>query len=213
MKTSDIIPLNSYEDEFRAWVAIAEGDDGAEKQTPIAELRGEHHMMDAVLAAMEREARRLSVHGELRLDFWEGVVDCIGNFTHLVHRRKEEQALFTALKRANVADENGAIATLTKEHEGAHELTIALVDGVSDGDWEKVLRVAHLYSKQTREHIDREEREVFEPIERHLDAGALVKMRQQFDVIEADALGPRDRKHYLDVARRICVEAGLENVL
>lgn len=213
MKTSDIIPMNSYETEFAGWIAIAEGAKDAPRQSPVEELRAEHHLMDAVLAAMEREARRLSVHGELRPDFWDGVVDCIGNFTHLVHRRKEEQALFPALKRAGLMEDGGELAILTKEHEGSHQLTLDLVDGVSDGDWEKVLRVVHLYLTMARDHLEREEREVFGPLERDLDAAATVKLRQQFDVIEADAIGNRDRKHYLDVARHICVEAGLETVL
>lgn len=210
-KTADIIPVTSYETEYRAWVETTSS--GGARQHVVSELRGEHHIMDAVLAAMEREARRLSVHGDLRPDFWDRVVDYVGNFTYLIHRRKEEQALFPVLRELQGLRDNASLATLMKEHESARDLTMALVDGVSEGDWEKVLRAAHMYLSVARDHLDREEWEVFEPLERLLDETRAEKLRAAFDDIEKDALGERDRQHYLDVARQLCLDAGLTDVL
>lgn len=209
-KTADIIPVTSYEAEYRAWVETTSS--GA-RQKVVAELRGEHHIMDAVLAAMERETRRLSVHGDLRPDFWERVVDYIGNFTYQIHRRKEEEALFPTLSKLQGLDNRASLAKLLEEHQHTRDLTMTLVDGVSEGDWEKVLRAAHMYLRVARDHLDREEWEVFEPLDRLLDADGENELRASFDTIEADALGDRNRQHYLDCARKLCSDAGLTDVL
>lgn len=211
-KTSDIIPVTSYEAEFLVWIGANAATDVL-RQDVVSELRAEHHIMDAVLAAMERETRRLSVHGDLRPDFWERVVDYLGNFTYLVHRRKEEQALFPALQAAPKLERPGSVAKLAEEHEQAKDLTMALVDGVSDGDWEKVLRAAHLYLRVARDHLEREEWDVFEPLVRDADEARMNALRTQFDEIEREALGDRDRGHYLAVARRLCLDAGLTDIL
>ncbi len=210
-KTADIIPVTSYETEYRAWVETTKS--GGTRQDVVAELRAEHHIMDAVLAAMEREARRLSVHGDLRPDFWDRVVDYVGNFTYQIHRRKEEEALFPVLKELQGLKDKAALATLMKEHEQSRDLTMALIDGVSEGDWEKVLRAAHLYLRVARDHLDREEWEVFEPLERLVDPERARALREAFTEIEKDALGDRNRQHYLDVARQLCLDAGLTDVL
>ena len=212
MKTSDIIPLSSYELDFIAWAKDAHAGDKPRQQEPINELLGEHHIMDAVLAAMEREARRLSVHGQLRPDFWERVVDYIGNYVHQCHRRKEEQAFFPLAKRYENVD-GGQVARILRDHEQAHQLTWDLFNGVSDGDWEKVLRAAHLYLRVARDFLVREENHVFEPARELMTPEDAAGLRKQFDDIERDALGERDRIYYLKIARSLCEDAGLNQLL
>lgn len=213
MKTSDIIPVSSYELDFMQWAKAAKaGPDAARTQDPINELLGEHHITDAVLAAIEREARRLSVHGQLRPDFWERVVDFIGNYIHQCHRRKEEQAFFPMAGRYEPVDE-GPVARITKDHEQAHQLTWDMYNGVSDGDWEKVLRAAHLYLRVEREHMVREENHLFEPTRDLLTPEDAAQLRREFDEIERHALGERDRLYYLKVARSLCEDAELPSLL
>ena len=211
MKTSDIIPLSSYELDFIQWAKDAQSG-GPREQDPINELLAEHHIMDAVLAAMEREARRLSVHGQLRPDFWERVVDFVGNYVHQCHRRKEEQALFPVAQRYELV-ENGPVAMISKDHQQAHQLTWDLYNGVSEGDWEKVLRAAHLYLRVARDHLVREENHVFEPARELITPEDAADLRGKFDEIERDALGERDRMYYLKVARTLCQDAGLDRLL
>ena len=213
MKTSDIVPLSSYELDFIQWVKDAHAAPGVEReQDPLNEMLAEHHIMDAVLAAMEREARRLSVHRELRPDFWERVVDFIGNYVHQCHRRKEEQAFFPIARRYETVD-GGPVAMIAKDHAQAHQLTWDLYNGVEEGDWEKVLRAAHVYLRVARDHLVREENNVFEPARDLLTPEDVQSLRKQFDEIEKDALGQRDRMYYLKVARSLCLDAGLDDLL
>ncbi|MEO1337484.1 MAG: hypothetical protein AAFV29_17705, partial [Myxococcota bacterium] len=186
MKTKTI-PVSSYELDFIQWAKCAEAvEAGPSTQEPINELLAEHHIMDAVLAAMEREARRLSVHGELRTDYWERVVDFVGNYVHQCHRRKEERALQMVNERYQ-AVEAGPMAMITRDHEQAHRLTWDLYNGVSDGDWEKVLRAAHLYLRVIRDHMIRVERYVFEPARDVLTPEVAADLRRQFDETEREA--------------------------
>ncbi len=213
MKTSDIVPLSSYELDFMQWTKEARaGKDAPRIQDPVNELLAEHHIMDAVLAAMEREARRLSVHGELRPSFWERVVDFIGNYVHHCHRRKEEQAFFPLANRYETVSD-GPVAAIGRDHEQAHKLTWDLYNGVNEGDWEKVLRASHLYLRVARDHLVREENHVFEPARDLMTPEDSEELRRRFDEIEKEALGERDRIYYLEVARSLCVDAGLKDLL
>lgn len=212
MKTSDILPLTPHEPEFSAWVADARRAGTERSQGAIDELIAEHHMMDVVLAAMDREARKLGQHQLLRLEFWEDVVDWTGNYVHQCHRRKEEEALFPVML-SHVGADQQLVEAIAAEHRQAKQLTLDLLDGVDEGDWEKVLRAAHLYVRLAREHLVREQTEVFEPAVRLLDAGQHAALRRAFDAIERDALGDRDRLYYLEVARRLARGAALPDLI
>lgn len=215
MKTADIVPVTTFDQEFMDWVVVARDTSGKLDQHPVDELLGEHHMMDAVLAAMERETRRLSVHHDLRPDAWEDLVDFMGNYIYQVHRRKEEQGLFEAYRA--VVDSAGAgplaIDVIAGEHQHATAMTIDLVNGVSEGDWEKVLRASHLFIRVARDHLLREEQEVFEPARAALDAEAVSTLKARFSELEKYGLGERTRLYYLDLARRLCARAGLDDIL
>ncbi len=213
MGTADIIPLSSYELDFMQWTKEAKAGLGVPReQDPINELLGEHHIMDAVLAAMEREARHLSVNGPLRPDFWERVVDFIGNYEDQCHRKKEEEALFPLAQRYEPVEE-GPLAMIAKDHGRSHQLTWDLVNGISDGDWEKVLRAAHLYLRVSRDHLIREETYIFEPARELMTPEDVADLRRKFDEIERVSLGDRDRMYYLKVAKSLCDDAGLHHLL
>lgn len=207
-KTSDIIPISSHEVEFMQWVKAARDPSGARTQHPVDELLAEHYIMDSVLAAMEREARRLVVHRQLRPDYWEDVVDYVGNYVHQIHRRKEEQGLFPKLVNRTVD-----VMQIAKEHVQARNLTVDLLEGVSQGDWERVLRAAHVYLQVAKEHLPREESQAFEPARTLLDAAQTAEVRAKFNELEAFGLGDRTRLYYLELAQRLCQRAGLEDKL
>lgn len=213
LPTSDINPITSYATEFEVWLKAAQNPSAPRDQHPIDELLAEHHIMDVVLAAMERETRRISVHGEFRQALWEDFVDYLGNFVYQVHRRKEEQGLFPLYMEATGQDLHSPVGVIAKEHEQSTNLTLDLVHGVGDGDWEKVLRAGHLYLRLGRDHLVREERDVFDAARRLFDPDAVQVLRKKFDELERFGLGERDRMYYVTVARRLCARTGLPESL
>ena len=101
------------------------------------------------------------------------------------------------------------ISELSHQHESLRDLTYDLLDGVNEGDWEKILRAAHMYLRLAREHMPHEERDVFEPARTHLGLAELGALRTRFDDLEREAFAERDRAYYLDLLRRLCQQAGL----
>ncbi|MCA9553910.1 MAG: hemerythrin domain-containing protein [Myxococcales bacterium] len=213
LETADIHPVITYDLEYRDWLRAAHDPSAPRDQHPVDELLGEHHVMDAVLAAMEREARRISTRGEFRQALWEDFVDYLGNFVYQVHRRKEEHGLLPVYVRLCGEDAASAMSAVAKEHRQITEITLDLVHGVGEGDWEKVLRAGHLYLRLGRDHLEREEREVFPTARERLDPAAVHELRQKFDELERFGLGDRDRMYYVTVARRLCARTGLPETL
>lgn len=214
-KTADIVPVASFEPEFITWVAWARNPEASSRQHPVDELLAEHHIMDAALAAMERETRRLSVHHDLRPEAWRDVVDFIGNYVYQVHRRKEENGLFeayrTLLQGQGVG--HGTVDLVAADHGQATNMTVALVNGVGEGDWEKVLRASHMYLRVARDHLIREEQEIFEQARAAFDDDAVAALKIRFGELECFGLGERNRIYYLDLVRRMCERAGYTGLL
>lgn len=195
-----------HREEFRAWT------DPEAELHPAAELLAEHHLMAAVLTAMERMAVELRAGGQLDLAYLADVVDFIGNFVHHCHRAKEEKHFFPRVVLAGLIDPDGA-AQLEREHDHAGDMTLELIRLAEAGDWEGVLRVVLFYVRQMRPHMRREERHLMQPSLRALQPGVAADLRQAFAVTEKRALGSRTRKDVLELARKLCARVGLADLL
>jgi hemerythrin-like domain-containing protein len=191
---------------FEAWLKAARGE--AAPQRPEEELLAEHHLMLAVLEAMEAEARRLLDGGVLRPEFWRGVVEFIGNFSHRVHRVKEERFFFPALEAWGLATP-GVCRRIEDDHEKLKELTWLLCEGVNEGDWEKTFRVVAMYLARMRDHIDAEERQLLSPALAEVDAERVRPVSEGFAALEAEALGAAGRLGYLEITHSVCTDVGI----
>ena len=192
---------------LEGWLADARGD--AVRQRPEEQLLAEHQLMLAALAAMEVEAKRL-LHGEpLRPDFWRGVVEFIGNFSHRVHRVKEERFFFPALEAWGLIEPE-TCRHIGDDHESLKELTWLLCDGVNEGDWEKAFRVVSMYLARMRAHLEAEEHRMTIPELAQVDDERVGPVRAGFAAIEAEELGSDGRLEYFDITRSLCRDVGIE---
>jgi hemerythrin-like domain-containing protein len=199
--------------EFAAWLQNARAVPAQrEVQSPCEELLGEHYLIESVLAAMEAEALRLNQGEDLRAGFWGDVVDFIGNFVHLSHRVKEETAFYPAVVRGGLIEASRS-DDLEQEHDNARRLTLGICEGVESGDWEQVIRLVSMYVYFQRHHMKNEELELVLPFMRQLDASMDDEIASAFRAVEATALAVRDRRHYVDLARRLCDAAGVAHGL
>lgn len=195
-----------FEAEFQRWVAIARNEAKA-PQHPVDELLAEHHLIGIALDAMHAEAHRLGRRSLLRNDVWADLLDFVGNFVHLVHRRKESQCLQPRL--ASAGAEGARFEVVSDEHDRIGRLTLALVDGITEGDWEKVLRIAHQYVAIARPHLRGEEAGLLIVARRMCEEPALGEVQAEFARLEAFGLGERDRAYYLALVERIAHRTGL----
>jgi hemerythrin-like domain-containing protein len=191
---------------FEAWRKAARGESAP--QRPEQQLLAEHHLMLAVLEAMDAEARRLLDGGVLRPEFWRGVVEFIGNFSHRVHRVKEERFFFPALEAWGLATPE-ICRHIADDHEKLKELTWLLCDGVNEGDWEKTFRVVAMYLDRMRSHIHAEEQQLLSPALAEVDAERVRPVAEGFAALEAETLGPEGRLGYLEITRSVCDDVGI----
>jgi hemerythrin-like domain-containing protein len=99
---------------------------------------------------------------------------------------------------------------MQEEHRKAELMTLELVDGASEGDWEKIARISEVYLHLMRPHLEVEERQFFLPLRDKLDAKWNADVKAEMQALEKVVLGPYDRKHYLEVVRRLCKNAGVQ---
>lgn len=194
---------------FEGWFAAI--DSGNRGQPPSQELLAEHHVMEVVLGAMEAEAEAMLTGSSLRTEFWTDIVDFNGNFVHMCHRAKEEEFLIPALVEHGLLDARQQEA-IHQEHLSGKDLTMSLCEGVGEADWEKVLRLVSIYMHILRPHMRREETGIFAAAA-NLPAAAQERLQRAFAEVERRALGPRGRRHFVAVARRLVRGTGIANGL
>ena len=196
-------------DRVRCALAAWHDPDGpsASATCPTDQLIADHVVMDAALEAIGREARELREGLELRPDFWSCAVDFIGNYVRRVHRAKEEK-LFRALTCWGLVAP-GAAEPLVEEHRRAWQLTVDLGDAVSEGDWERVLRVVSMYLHFMQPHMRREESEWLEPLARRLDEDHQRALGAAFREIDARELPGGRRTEIAELVRRLTRNTGV----
>jgi len=198
---------------FQAWLrGGGRGNGSRVRQTPQQELLAEHHLMAAVLEAMTEEARQMLRGDSLRPEFWARVVDVIGNFTHHVHRAKEEQCFFPALGEWGLLEPDD-LRQLVQDHAALREMTLDLCEGVSEGDWEKAFRLVAIYVGRMRLHLEAEEERLLSARLDEVPEERLAAVAERFAAIETRTLGAKGRAHYVEVARSLCRDVGLAGPL
>jgi len=191
---------------FETWLANANG--AGLPQRPEEELLAEHHIMLAVLAAMEAEGKEL-LHGTpLRPEFWKGVVEFIGNFSHRIHRVKEERFFFPALEAWGLVEPE-ACQRLEEDHRALRDLTALLCDGVNEGDWEKAFRVVAMYLGRMRVHLDVEEIALLSADLSEVGDEHVAPMMESFAALEREEFTGASRLYYVEIADSLCRNVGL----
>jgi len=207
LSTADLRPQATFEAEVARWIKGAQGSAAASRD-PLDELLAEHHLMELALSAMAAETRRLANREPLRTNVWADLVDFMGNFVHVVHRRKEVVCL-EALQAISGVGELPSLRQVSAEHARLAHITISIVECVDEGDWEGVLRAAHQYLALVRPHLRGEEEGLFALVRRHLRDADLESLQASFAEVERRGLGGRDRRYYLDIVQRLVTGAGL----
>lgn len=192
-------PPDEWRQHFRA---------GAPPLPPAAQLLAEHHVMRAVLAAMEATARALRAGEPLDLDFWGDVVDFIGNFVHRCHCAKEERLFYPRVVAAGLLPQR-RVEALTSEHANAGRLTADLCELASAGDWEGVVRLVAIYLHLMLPHMRHEEDDLGQAPLLAMEAGLAAELAAVFRAEEERALGAGGVGGVLELAQRLCQRAGL----
>jgi hemerythrin-like domain-containing protein len=179
-------------------------------------LSSEHRVIERVIAALDTAADRLEAGGSVRAGFFLDAVRFIREFADGFHHGKEEGVLFEAMSRGGMALDDGPIGMMLEEHERGREITAGLdkaAQRLDAGDAKAadvVADFARAYGELLSQHIYKEDNILF-------PMAANVVMPQEQDMvldefarIERELETKGTRQSYVDLARDLCVEMGID---
>jgi hemerythrin-like domain-containing protein len=179
-------------------------------------LSSEHRVIESVIAALDVAADRLEAGETLRPGFFHDAARFIRDFADGYHHAKEEGALFEALAGNGMPMDSGPVGMMLYEHEQARELTAGLGDAATRwaaGD----ARVAHTvvdyaraYAELLTQHIYKEDNILFPMAAQVIPPQAQDRVLEEARRIEGEQAGRGSKESYLDLARAMCDEMGVD---
>ena len=143
---------------------------------PIGPLMIEHRLIERLIAVMEKHAERIKKDKLTDIDFTDNCVDFIKTYADRCHHGKEEDILFSDLRKKHLSDKHlVTLNELIDEHNYARNLTSKLAETRnkyfnSKTEAEKQILSFEIYGylKQLIDlypkHIKKEDKEFFLPI-------------------------------------------------
>ncbi|HSO07628.1 MAG TPA: hemerythrin domain-containing protein [Pelomicrobium sp.] len=172
-------------------------------------LMQEHRVIERVLAALERAARRLASGEAIGPDVFVQAAEFSKGFADGCHHWKEEGALFPAMEAAGVPREGGPIGVMLAEHEEGRRLSGAMrsaAERLAAGDADaraEVVRSAMGYVALLRQHIAKEDNVLFPMAARFLRGPAQAELAAAFERVERDEAGAGAHEKFLALAASI----------
>ena len=169
-------------------------------------LTEEHRVIERVLTALEVAATRVSQGEEVRPAFFINSALFIKNFADGCHHKKEEGALFTAMKAAGLSTESGPLFFMLADHEKGRLFTKemrAAAEKWEAGDQSArgaVVQNALGYVALLRQHISKEDGILFPMADRIIPPEQQEQVAATFERIEQEEIGEGVHEKYLALA-------------
>lgn len=173
---------------------------------PTQILSSEHRVIEIVLDALERMAKKTLADGRLEKQPALEAIDFIRHFADGCHHAKEEGQLFPALFEKGFPRQQGPVAVMLQEHEfgRAHVRAMAeAVEAASNGDSSAVqefVSQARGYVNLLRAHIQKEDNILFPMADRTLSGEDQHCLAEAFDRTETEEVGEGVHERYLKLA-------------
>lgn len=169
-------------------------------------LMEEHRVIERVLAALERAARRARDGEHIRPAFFINAALFGKNFADDCHHKKEEGVLFKAMNEAGLPVDGGPIAVMLAEHEQGRAFIREMRDAAEK--WEKgdssareaVVQNALGYVALLRQHIYKENNVLFPLAARLIPAEQHETVAEAFERVEHEEVGEGVHEKYLALA-------------
>lgn len=166
------------------------------------DLRDEHEGIKIALAVLDRLADDIGNGRTVDLDDVEQLVDFLKTFADRCHHGKEEDLLFPALEKAGIPREGGPIGVMLTEHTHGRDNILAMTEALpglrqKDPDAQTIFaQAAHGYSRLLTDHIAKENMVLFVIAEQHLSPEEHARLKEGFDKIEEERIGPGVHEKY-----------------
>lgn len=179
-------------------------------------LSDEHRVIEQVIAALDAAAGRLDADQQVRPAFFLDAARFIRDFADGYHHAKEEGALFAAMAEHGMPLDDGPIGVMLYEHERGREITARLrssAERLAAGDARAaadVVEFARGYGELLASHIYKEDNILFPMAAQAIAPQAQDELLDAFARIEAEQQARGDKQSFVELARALCREVGLD---
>lgn len=170
---------------------------------PTKVMREEHGGIQLMLRILESILEEARKGKEPDFEAFEQVIEFFQVFADRCHHGKEEDLLFPALK--GVEEAANIISGLISDHERGREYVSAMVSSLkelrsgNESAMDRLATATYLYINLLREHIRREDEELWPIADRVLEKKAGEDMTQAFERVELEKIGAgtHEKFHHL----------------
>ncbi len=162
---------------------------------PTEDLIHEHNAIKIMLSIMKKIAENIRNEKGVDTKDVEEIVDFLKTFADKCHHGKEENALFHALVKAGIPNENGPVGVMLHEHvigRGYIKDIGTSTDRYKKGNSQSVELIADSllnYVNLLENHIQKEENVLFRMADKVLPAQIQDEIYEQFEKIEEEVIG------------------------
>ena len=178
-------------------------------------LANEHRVIEQVLNCLEKIIEQVIAAQRLEEKSAREAIDFFRVFADRCHRRKEEVRLFPLMQTRRVGSGCGPVSVMRCEHELGHLLLGGMhgaIERASSGDanaLECFIQHGKTYIRLIREHIQKEELDVFPSANRAMNESDQETLIAAFEKVDAKEKGAGTREKYLALANRLADRFGV----
>ncbi len=173
------------------------------KMTATETLKHEHRVIELVLGAIDREARKAARGEPVDPAFFAQAIDFIRNFADKCHHGKEEGILFKAMAEKGVPVEGGPIGVMLGDHEEGRRFVRTAREALDRSDLRAVAENLMKYTALLRQHIMKEDNVLYPMAERVMSQAELDDLVERFETVEREEMGEGTHERYHELAHTL----------
>lgn len=177
---------------------------------PIEELKTEHEAVRMSLRVLQRIATDIGHRKQLaHTEDINEIIDFFRVFMDRCHHGKEEKLLFPALEKIGVGHNGGPIGVMLSEHDQGRNYVGEMEKAIrSDGkdaaaEAQRFAKSAYAFIDLLEHHIEKENQVLFPIGENRLSGKQLERLKEGFDRIESEEVGPGRHEAFHDLLDRL----------
>ncbi|MHB0885887.1 MAG: hemerythrin domain-containing protein [Bacillota bacterium] len=171
--------------------------------TATETLKHEHRVIELVLGAIDREARKADQGEPVDPSFFAQAIEFIRTFADRCHHGKEEGILFKAMAEKGVPVQGGPIGVMLGDHEEGRRFVRAAREALDHNDLRAVAENLMKYTALLRQHIMKEDNVLYPMAEQVMSPDEMDDLVKRFETVEREEMGEGTHERYHQLAHTL----------